>query len=75
MPTMQQFSNARVLLLFGDHAPPHVHIKLRDGRDCTVNLQSFEIKGETSEREIKEALTWIKENQLFLLNEWRKTNI
>ncbi|MCK7481406.1 MAG: hypothetical protein M0C28_32640 [Candidatus Moduliflexus flocculans] len=34
--------------------------KLRDGRDCTVDLESFEIRGRVAKREIREALAWIK---------------
>ncbi|MGE4126185.1 MAG: DUF4160 domain-containing protein [Pusillimonas sp.] len=39
------------------HPPPHVHVKLRDGRDCTVDLDDLSIKGRVAEREIREALT------------------
>lgn len=36
---------------------------------CTVDLESFEIKWRIAEREIREALGWVKSNQSFLLNE------
>lgn len=74
MPTLQRFDNSRVLIYIDDHPPPHVHVKLRDGRDCTVDIDSFEIKGRIAEREIREALTWIRSNQSFLFNEWRRNN-
>ena len=74
MPTLQRFDNSRVLIYIDDHPPPHVHVKLRDGRDCTVDIDSFEIKGRIAEREIREALAWIRSNQSFLLNEWRRNN-
>lgn len=74
MATLQKFDNCRVLMYLDDHPPPHVHIKLRDGRDCTVSLEGFEIKGRIAEREIRESLDWVKSNQLFLLNEWRRYN-
>jgi hypothetical protein len=57
-----------------DHPPPHVHVNLRDGRDCTVDLESFEIRGRVAKREIREALAWIKSSQTDLLNEWRRNN-
>ncbi|WP_424220693.1 DUF4160 domain-containing protein [Azovibrio sp.] len=41
-----------------DHPPPHVHVKLKDGRDCTVDLDDFAIKGRVTEREICDALAW-----------------
>jgi hypothetical protein len=57
-----------------DHPPPHAHVKLRDGRECTVGLDSLEIKGRVAEREIREALSWIETNQDFLFDEWRRNN-
>lgn len=74
MPTLQRFDSVRVLIYLGDHPPPHVHIKLRDGRDCTVDLNNFDIKGRVAEREIREALTWIEANRHFLLDEWQRYN-
>lgn len=74
MPSLQQFPDCRVLMYRGDHPPPHVHVKLRDGRDCTVDLQTLEVKGRIAEREIREALAWIASNTSFLLDEWRRNN-
>jgi len=55
-----------------DHPPPHVHVKLRDGRECTVDLNNFEIKGRIAEREIREILSWIESNRGFLFDEWQR---
>ena len=55
-----------------DHPPPHVHVKLRDGRDCTVDLESFEIRGRVAERESREALAWIRTNQADLQLQWQR---
>ena len=65
MPTLQRFDNAWELMYLDDHPPPHVHVKLRDGRDCTVDLDSFEIKGRIAEREIREAVAWITSSRIF----------
>ena len=72
MSTLQRFDNSRVVMYLDDHPPPHVHVKLRDGRDCTVDLDSFEIKGRVVEREIREALAWIKTNQVDLQHHWQR---
>ena len=74
MPTLQRFDGCRVLMYPDDHPPPHVHIKLSDGRECTVDIDSFEIKGRVAEREIREAMAWIASNQAQLLYEWRRYN-
>jgi hypothetical protein len=61
-----------MVMYLDDHPPPHVHVKLRDGRECTVDLRSFEIKGRIAEREIREALAWIKGQQSFLQDQWQR---
>lgn len=45
MSTLARFDNTRVVMYQDDHPPPHVHVKLRDGRDCTVDLHNFMSKG------------------------------
>jgi hypothetical protein len=74
MPILQRFPASRVLLYAGDHLLPHVHIKLRDGRECTVNIDSLEIQGRVAAREIKEELNWIENHRVFLLDEWQRYN-
>lgn len=72
MPTLQRFNQYHVVIYFDDHPPPHVHVRLRDGRDCTVDLETFSVMGQVNEREIREALMWISSNQSFLFNTWRE---
>lgn len=72
MSTLQRFSDSRVVMYRDDHPPPHVHVKLRDGRDCTVDLNDFEIKGRVAEREIREALAWIQKHQSILQDQWQR---
>lgn len=72
MSTLQRFSDSRVVMYHDDHPPPHVHVRLRDGRDCTVDLNDFEIKGRVAEREIREALAWIQKHQSLLQDQWQR---
>lgn len=74
MPTLLRAENYRVLAYAGDHPPPHVHVKLSDGRDCTVDLVSFKIVRRIVEREVREAMAWIRSNQSVLLGEWKRNN-
>ncbi|KAI5913906.1 DUF4160 domain-containing protein [Thauera sp. 2A1] len=74
MPILQRFNDVRVLMYLSDHPPPHVHVKLRDGRECTVDIDGGAIKGRVAEREIREALAWIKTNRDFLFDQWRRNN-
>jgi hypothetical protein len=74
MPTLQVFSQSRVVMFFGDHPPPHVHIQLSDGRDCIVEIETRHVIGKISFREIREALNWIEIEQKFLSSEWQRCN-
>jgi hypothetical protein len=53
-------------MFFGDHPPPHVHIKHVDGRDCIVEIKSLKIIGKVASREIKDAIFWIEFERVFL---------
>nr|VFJ46012.1 MAG: protein of unknown function (DUF4160) [Candidatus Kentron sp. FM]VFJ61179.1 MAG: protein of unknown function (DUF4160) [Candidatus Kentron sp. FM]VFK13601.1 MAG: protein of unknown function (DUF4160) [Candidatus Kentron sp. FM] len=60
MPILQRFPASRILLYADDHLRPHVHVKLRDGRECTVDIDSLRTQGRVAAREIREELAWIK---------------
>jgi hypothetical protein len=49
-----------------------------DGRECTIDIDGFEIKGRIAEREIHEALALalalITTQQDFLRDEWQRYN-
>ena len=74
MPTLQRFPVSRVLMVADDHLLPHVHVKLNDGRECTVNIDTREIKGRIAASEIRDELTWIASNRALLHGEWRRYN-
>ena len=74
MPTLQRFSDSRVLMYLGDHPPPHVRVVLRDDRDCIVEIESLLVIGKLAGREICDALNWIADEKTFLLNEWQRYN-
>jgi hypothetical protein len=72
MPTLQRFSDRRVLMYIGDHPPPHVHVVRNDGRDCIVEIETLLVVGKLATREIRVALEWIASEKQFLLSEWRR---
>lgn len=74
MPTLQRFPASRVLMVADDHLLPHVHAKRNDGRECTVDIDTREIKGRIAAREIRDELTWIASNRALLHGEWRRYN-
>jgi ribosomal protein L2 len=74
MPVMHKLSSSRVVMYAGDHLLAHVHIQLRDGRECTVELDSLAIVGRIALREIREELLWIASNRVWLHEEWLRLN-
>lgn len=71
---MHRFSASRVAMYAGDHLLAHVHVQLRDGRECTVELDSLTIVGRIAAREIRKELLWIESNRAWLHEEWRRLN-
>ena len=55
MPVLQKFAASRVVMYAADHLLAHAHIILRDGRECTVEIDSLKIVGRIPQREIREA--------------------
>jgi hypothetical protein len=74
MPTLQRFSDCRVLIYLDDHPPPHVHVVKSDGRDAIVEIETLRVIGKLASREMREALQWIATQKAFLLNEWTRYN-
>jgi hypothetical protein len=74
MPVMRKFSASRVVMYAGDHLLAHVHVQLRDGRECTVELDSLTIVGRIASREIRDELSWIVSSRVWLQEEWRRLN-
>ena len=68
MPVIKRFSQCRVLINSKDHAPPHFHVLMRDGREAWVSISGLEIlHGKVPRRELSEVLRWAEDNLPMLL--------
>lgn len=74
MPGLHRLGDVRVLMYLSDHPPPHVHVKVSDGRECTVELGDLRVQGRVAVREIRATLAWIEANKGFLWDEWQRNN-
>jgi hypothetical protein len=74
MPVMHKFSASRMVMYAGDHLLAYVHVQLRDGRECTVELDGLTIVGRIAAREIREELSWIVLSRVRLHEQWRRLN-
>jgi hypothetical protein len=57
-----------------DHDPPHFHL-LGPGWSGVIELQTFTVRrGMIPKRDYLEAVQWARQNNPFLLSEWRRLN-
>lgn len=64
MPVIRRFANCVLRINIRDHAPPHFHVILNDGREAWVRISDTQIiHGRVSPREITEALAWARSNR------------
>lgn len=68
MPVIQRFANCLVRINPRDHAPPHFHIVMNDGREVWVRIDTVEIiHGKVAVREVAAVLDWAKSNREYLV--------
>lgn len=71
MPVIQRFPNCRVVINARDHAPPHFHVRMNDGREVWVDIETLEIlSGRVSMREISDVLAWAGAHRKMLLEKF-----
>lgn len=64
MPVIQRFSHCVVRMYPADHAPPHFHVVMNDGREALVSIDPVTIiHGKVKAREIAGVLTWAEANR------------
>ncbi len=74
MGTLKRFGRIRVVMLVGDHAPPHVHI-LGQAGEVVVRLDNMEMLGTpTAIRDAVDPMAWIRSNLKNLLSSWQEVN-
>lgn len=74
MGTLKRFGRIRVVMLVGDHAPPHVHI-LGPAGEVVVRLDNLEMLGTPAAiRDAVEPMAWIRNNLENLLSAWQEVN-
>lgn len=75
MPTIIRFASSTVTLYAADHLPPHFHVRLKDGREALVVIDTLEILSSSiPPRELREALHWAGANQDTLRAKWKELN-
>jgi len=64
MPIIKRFTHCVVRINPKDHAPPHFHVVMNDGREAWVKIDPVEIiHGKVAAREIAEVVAWAASNR------------
>ncbi len=75
MPILRRFLACVFYLNTRDHNPPHFHIRMNDGREALVEIETMVMHSRgISRREIKEALDWVADNREMLIAKFREYN-
>jgi len=73
MPLIKRFAHCQVRINLKDHAPPHFHVLMRDGKEALIEISSREIlQGNVPRREILEVLQWAASNRNMLMNKFEE---
>ncbi len=69
MPIISQFLGITIIMLWGDHNPPHFHAKY--GKyEIMVSIKDGTIKGEFPKRALKLVMEWYEAHKVELLENW-----
>ncbi len=73
MPLIKRFAHCQVRINPKDHAPPHFHVLMGDGKEALIEISGLEIlQGNVPRRELSEVLQWAANNRSMLLNKFEE---
>jgi hypothetical protein len=62
MPVIKRFSHCLVRMNLKDHAPPHFHVLMRDGREAWIAIPIWKSLMASFSRKLIEVLQWATDN-------------
>lgn len=75
MPVIIRFFNCAIFINPREHNPPHFHIRMNDGREVLVEIDTLDVLSEgVPRREIKEALDWAETHRDLLRAKFKEYN-
>ena len=75
MPTIARLANCTITMYAADHQPPHFHVRMRDGREALVVIETLKtLTSSLKARELAEALEWAADNISALTAKWQELN-
>lgn len=71
MPTISVFWHITVMMFWNEHAPPHFHVRTKDGMKASINIQNQEVmEGDLKRKTLRVVQDWAELHQLELLANW-----
>ena len=75
MPTIARLPSATIAMYAADHLPPHFHVRMRDGREALVVIETLAtLAGDIKPRELAPVLAWASAHQSDLTAKWQELN-
>jgi hypothetical protein len=75
MPTLVRLASCAITLYAGDHLPPHFHVRMNDGREALIVIETMAVlSGAIKPRELAVALAWAQSNGAALMQKWQELN-
>jgi hypothetical protein len=75
MPTLVRLAACTITMYAGDHLPPHFHVRMNDGREALVVIETLAVlSGSIRPRELAEAVAWSQANHAALMQKWQELN-
>ena len=75
MPEISRFFGIVIQMYYGDHEPPHFHVRYADQR-ALIAIESLAVlRGRLSPRALGLVLEWAKLNNEALMEDWNRARV
>lgn len=71
MPTLSRFYGIVVYMNFGDHNPPHFHVRYQD-QEVSVELHTGLVVGTMARRALQMVFEWAALHEQELIDNWER---
>jgi len=71
MPTICTFWHITIMMFWDDHAPPHFHVRTKDGMKASINIRTLEVlEGDLKRKTLRVVQDWAELHQAELIADW-----
>ena len=71
MPEVSRFYGIVIGMYYGDHNPPHFHVRYNDYR-AVINILTGEVEGKLPRRVLTLTFEWLDLHKDDLMNNWKR---